>query len=126
MNFGNMLTIITFTQIITFMQTTNCLFVVLQLCDPVKSGSNLKVGATLPGELSEDLKRVFYTDPVTDCEWIFYVGDTCALTDMQPAPLKYKTENRIKYFSNKRMDQYRFWESKNHPRFKHFAKEQSK
>jgi len=51
-------------------------FKVLQLVDSVKNGSELEVGNSYSGIM--DSNRIIYTDNV-DCEWIFYVGDTCEL-----------------------------------------------
>lgn len=53
-------------------------FKVLQVIDSVKQRSQVKIGAVLNGDLSSNGKLVYFTDKA-NCEWIFYVGDTCEI-----------------------------------------------
>lgn len=55
-------------------------FKVLEVCDTRKEGSQVEVGAVLRGQINNDNTKVFFTDRA-NCEWIFYIGDTCELVN---------------------------------------------
>lgn len=52
-------------------------FKVLELLEPVKTGSKLKINGVYKGELISD-NRVLFED-TNYIEWIFYINDTCEL-----------------------------------------------
>ena len=55
-------------------------FKVTEVCDIAKQGSEVAVGNILKGELEKGNHRIFYTDKA-NCQWIFYVGDTCEIVN---------------------------------------------
>lgn len=58
------------------------LFKVLELADPLKVGSDLKINGWFVGELEAGGKRLFYKD-AAGVDWIFYPGDTCRLGNQE-------------------------------------------
>lgn len=55
-------------------------FKVIEVCDTAKTGSEVKEGAVLTGELNELRNRIQFTD-AAGCDWIFYPGDTAEILD---------------------------------------------
>ena len=55
-------------------------FKVTEVCDITKQGSEVAVGNILKGEIENGNRRIFYTDKA-NCQWIFYVGDTCEIVN---------------------------------------------
>lgn len=55
-------------------------FRILKIEDTRKQGSEVEINAELKGEISTNLKEIYFTDKA-DCEWIFYIGDTCELVN---------------------------------------------
>lgn len=56
----------------------NTKFIVAKINDIRKKGSEIALNRIFIGRLSKDKKKVYYTDNV-DCDWCFYVGDTCSI-----------------------------------------------
>jgi len=55
-------------------------FKILKIEDYRKQGSEVEIGNEFEGELSPSLKEIYFTDKA-NCEWIFYIGDTCELVN---------------------------------------------
>ncbi len=55
-------------------------FKVLKIEDARKQGSEVEIGAEFKGEISSNLKEIYFTDKA-NCEWVFYIGDTCELVN---------------------------------------------
>lgn len=66
---------------------TKVKFRVLELCDPPKQKSEMAVGNVYIGEFEQakylPKGKVTYTDKA-EADWIFYVGDTCEIVDINP------------------------------------------
>lgn len=53
-------------------------FKVLKIEDSRKQGSEIEIEKEFEGEISSNLKEIYFTDKA-NCQWIFYIGDTCEL-----------------------------------------------
>lgn len=53
-------------------------FIVMEMCDPAKQGSVVKIGKVLKGSLDASGRRIYFED-ANEIEWVFFVGDTCEL-----------------------------------------------
>lgn len=53
-------------------------FKILKIYDTRKQGSEIEIDKEFEGEISSNLKEIYFTDKA-NCEWVFYIGDTCEL-----------------------------------------------
>lgn len=53
-------------------------FIITSFEDVRKQGSELELNKVYTGEITPDQSKVYYTDNA-QCDWVFYVGDTCVL-----------------------------------------------
>lgn len=53
------------------------IFVVTELVDIRKSESSLEVGKEYTGTLRETNNSVWWTDPMNNQDWVFWIDDTC-------------------------------------------------